>query len=58
MKDKKNCQTLKVNVIQDTTSFNKNNLGTIKGTIQTSKTKFAGSWNGTFNFNISLIKSN
>lgn len=58
MQDSTKYQTMNVSVSQPAKSFKKNNLGTSKGTIQTSKEKFAGKWNGTFNFAIKLTKAN
>ena len=58
MKDNYNISKLTINVIQETTNFTKNNLSNVSGTLQSTKTKFAGSYNGTFNFNIKLTKSN
>lgn len=58
MKDSTKYQTMNVSVSQPAKSFKKNNLGTSKGTLTTSRKEFAGKWNGTFNFAIKLTKAN
>ena len=52
LKDKNNINSLNANVTQTTTTFTKDNLGTTSGSISLNKTKFAGSYTGTFNFAI------
>ena len=58
LKDKNNINTLQTNVTQTTTSFTKNNLGSTSGSISLNKTKFAGKYDGTFNFNIKFVMKN
>ena len=55
LKDKSGISTLQANVTQNVTTFTKNNLGTTSGSISLNKTKFAGRYDGTFNFNIKFI---
>ena len=58
LKDKNNINSLQANITQNTTSFTKNNLGSTSGSISLNKTKFAGKFNGTFNFNIKFVMKN
>lgn len=52
MIDKSGISNINASVTQDTTTFTKSNLASTKGTITLSKSKFAGSYTGTFNFAI------
>ncbi len=56
--DRLDYQTMVINIEQEKTIFTKDTLGSANGTIVCSKKEFAGSWNGTFNFNIFLEKEN
>ena len=58
LKDKSSISTLQASVTQNTTTFTKDNLGTTNGSISLNKTKFAGIYNGTFNFNIKFTLKN
>ena len=58
LKDRSGVSTLQANVTQTTTSFTKDNLGTTSGSISLNKIKFAGKFNGTFNFNIKFTIKN
>ena len=58
LKDENNINSLQASVTQTTTSFTKDNLGTISGSISLNKTKFAGKYDGTFNFNIKFVMKN
>ena len=58
LKDKSSISTLQANVTQNVTTFTKDNLGTTSGSISLNKTKFAGIYNGTFNFNIKFTLKN
>lgn len=58
MIDKNNILKLQANVTQNTTSFNKNNLGNVNGFINLNKNGLAGTYNGIFNFNIKFVMKN
>lgn len=62
LRDKANIKTMQATVAQSKTSFklvDGVNSGTsTKGTIKLDRSQFAGSWNGTFNFNIKFTMSN
>lgn len=58
LKDKNSINSLNASVTQTNTSFNKNNLGSTSGSISLNKTKFAGKYNGTFNFAIKFTLKN
>ena len=58
LKDGSGISTLQANVTQNVTTFTKDNLGTTSGSISLNKTKFAGKFNGTFNFNIKFTLKN
>ena len=58
LKDRNNINSLQANVIQNVTTFTKDNLGTTSGSINLNKIKFAGKYNGTFNFNIKFTLKN
>lgn len=58
MIDKNNILKLQANVTQNTTSFNKNNLGNVNGFINLNKNCLAGTYNGIFNFNIKFVMKN
>ena len=58
LKDKNNINTLQANVTQNVNTFTKNNLGSTSGSISLNKTKFAGKYDGTFNFNIKFTLKN
>ena len=58
LKDGSGISTLQANVTQNVTTFTKDNLGTTSGSISLNKTKFAGKYDGTFNFNIKFTLKN
>ena len=58
LKDRSGVSTLQANVTQNVNTFTKDNLGTTSGSISLNKTKFAGKFNGTFNFNIKFVMKN
>lgn len=58
LKDKSGISSLEANVTQSTTTFTKDNLGSTSGSISLNKTKFAGKYDGTFNFNIKFVMKN
>lgn len=58
MIDKSGISNINASVTQDTTTFTKSNLASTKGTIILSKSKFAGSYTGTFNFAIKFTMKN
>lgn len=58
LRDRSNISSLKGNITQTTTSFTKSNLSNTNGVISLNKTKFAGKYNGTFNFAIKLTLKN
>lgn len=58
LKDKSGISSLEANVTQLTTTFTKDNLGSTSGSISLNKTKFAGKYDGTFNFNIKFVMKN
>ena len=58
LKDRSGVSTLQANVTQNVNTFTKNNLGSTSGSISLNKIKFAGKFNGTFNFNIKFVMKN
>ena len=58
LKDSSGVSILQANVTQNVNTFTKDNLGTTSGSISLNKTKFAGKYNGTFNFNIKFVMKN